>query len=399
MQELRNRSYLVKLFLKLYKMKKVNFTQIKVIWFMFTLFLMNGIYAQTTETTETEKKDTNWIEEITSRLTPYGSIRLGAGFAEEGEIGISNNSPRIGLKFSHRLSQNEADNFNVIGRVEFGLNLTSRDDTVEFAVDADEGIAQVGDAVFTRIGYAGISYKEFSLIFGKNNSVYYNLAASEVDNFLAFGGTGLGVWNISDGGVSGTGRANQVLQLNYKKDGLSLGAQAQTRNISENSESIDTYGFGANYKIKGFAIGIAYNKVNDGVEDPEPNQAKDGDEAFITAASFEKNRFKVALSYGIFKNHHKVGVIFYDSKGVELYSRYKFSTNKRWHVAAGFSSLKPNSDQGLGDFDTKFGIAEVGYNFKKSSHVFAAAKIDQSDNSTGDRRNESIFGVGIRFNF
>ncbi|WP_298754597.1 porin [uncultured Psychroserpens sp.] len=356
------------------------------------------IYGQENDKKESET-NTNWIEEITSRVTPYGSIRLGAGFAEEGEIGISNNSPRVGLTFSHRLSQNEADNFNIIGRVEFGLNLTSRDDTVEFAVDADEGIAQVGDAVFTRIGYAGISYKEFSIIFGKNNSIYYSLAAGQVDNFLAFGGTGLGVWNISDGGVSGTGRANQVLQLNYKKEGLSLGAQAQVRDISVNSESIDTYGFGANYKLNGFVIGIAYNKVNDGVEDPEPNQAKDGDEAFITAASFEKNRFKVALSYGIFKNHHRTGDMFYDSKGIEFYSRYKFSTNKRWHVAAGFSSLKPDSGQNLGDFDTKFGIFEVAYNFKKSSHIFVSTKQDQSKNSFDDRRNQSIYGIGIRFNF
>ncbi|WP_298902608.1 porin [uncultured Psychroserpens sp.] len=355
-------------------------------------------YGQENNKKETET-NTNWIEEITSRVTPYGSIRLGAGFADEGEIGVSNNAPRIGLKFNHRLSQNEDDNFNIIGRVEFGLNLTSRDDTVQFAVDADEGIAQVGDAVFTRIGYAGVSYKEFSLIFGKNNSIYYSLAASELDNFLAFGGTGLGVWNISDGGISGTGRANQVLQLNYKKEGLSLAAQAQTRNISENSESIDTYGFGANYKIKGFAIGIAYNKVNDGVEDPEPNQAKVDDEAFITAASFEKNRFRVALSYGIFKNHHRTGDMFYDSKGIEFYSRYKFSTNMRWHVAAGFSSLKPDSGQNLGDFDTKFGITEIGYNFKKSSHIFISTKQDFSKNSSGEDRSQNIYGVGIRFAF
>ncbi len=366
---------------------------------MLTLFCFSyNINAQSTDEKKTQTQ-TNWIEEITSRVTPYGSIRLGAGFAEKGEIGISNNSPRVGLKFSHRLSKNETDNFNIIGRVEFGLNLTSRDDTVEFAIDAGEGIAQVGDAVFTRIGYAGVSYKEFSLIFGKNNSIYYNLAASELDDFLAFGGTGLGVWNISDGGISGTGRANQVIQLNYKKKGLSLGAQVQARNISENSKSIDTYGFGANYKTNGFTIGLAYNKVNDGVDDPLPNQAKSGDEAFITAASFEENRFKIGLSYGIFKNHHRTGDVFYDSKGVELYSRYKFSTNKRWHVAAGFSSLKPDSNQNLGDFDTKYGTLELAYNFKKSSHIFVSTKQDQSKNTLGNSRSQSIYGMGIRFAF
>ncbi len=387
-------------------MKNVNFPLIKLLVIVMALLLMNGIYAQTTttnteetKTSETEQKDSNWVEEITSRVTPYGSIRIGAGFAEEGEIGISNNAPRVGLKFKHALSNDEAENFNVIGGIEFGVNLISRDDTVEFAVDPGAGIAQVGDAVFTRLGFIGVSYQDFEFTFGKQNSVYYTMGATEIDRFLAFGGAAIGVWNISDGGISGTGRANQVFILKYEKNGLSLGAQAEARNISDNSESIDTYGFGANYKIGGFGIGVGYNKVNDGVEDPLPNQAKDGDEAFVTSASFEKDRFTVAASYAILKQHQRVGDVFYDATGIEFYARYKFSTNKRWHVAAGFNYLKPDDDQNLGDFDTKFGITEVGYNFKKSSHIFAAASIDYSEDGNGDRRNQSVFGVGIRFGF
>ena len=385
-------------------MKNANFPWIKAMVLVLVLFQMNRVYAQTTtaeetKTSETKTKGSNWIDEITSRVTPYGSIRIGAGFAEEGEIGISNNAPRVGLKFKHALSSNEEENFNIIGGIEFGLNLVSRDETVEFAVDPGAGIAQVGDAVFTRLGFAGVSYQDFEFTFGKQNSVYYTMGAIEIDRFLAFGGAAIGVWNISDGGVSGTGRANQVFILKYQKNGLSLGAQAEARNISENSESIDTYGFGANYKIGGFGIGVGYNKVNDGVEDPLPNQAKDGDEAFVTSVSFEKGRFTVAASYSILKQHQRFGDVFYDANGIEFYARYKFSTNKRWHAAAGFNYLKPDDDENFGDFDTKFGIAEVGYNFKKSSHIFVASKIDLSENSIGDRRNQSVFGIGIRFGF
>ncbi|WP_024771375.1 porin [Aquimarina macrocephali] len=385
-------------------MKNAKFPLIKAMVLVLALLQMNRVYTQTTaaeetKTSETQKKESNWIDEITSRVTPYGSIRIGAGFTEEGEIGISNNAPRVGLKFKHALSNDEAENFNIIGGIEFGLNLVSRDDTVEFAVDPGAGIAQVGDAVFTRLGFAGVSYRDFEFTFGKQNSVYYTMGATEIDRFLALGGAAIGVWNISDGGVSGTGRANQVFILKYQKNGLSLGVQAEARNISENSESIDTYGFGANYKIGGFGIGVGYNKVNDGVEDPLPNQAKDGDEAFVTSASFEKGRFTVAVSYSILKQHQRLGDVFYDAKGVEFYARYKFSTNKRWHFATGFNYLKPDDDQNLGDFDTKFGIAEVGYNFKKSSHIFAATKIELSENSIGNRRNQSVFGIGIRFGF
>ncbi len=365
----------------------------------FFLFIITWVNSQTTDTKSTKVSNTDWINEITSRITPYGSLRIGAGFAEEGELGVANNAPRAGIKFKHPLTTSEEENFNIIAQVELGFDLVSRDETVEFAVDPGAGITQVGDAVFARLGFVGVTYRDFEFTFGKQNSVYYTLGANQVDRFLAFGGAGIGVWNISDGGISGTGRANQVFILKYKNKGLTLGAQAQARNISENSESIDTYGFGANYAIDGFTIGVGYNKVNDGVEDPLPNQAKDGDEAFVTSASYEFDRFTFAASYAILKQHQRVGDLFYDATGVEFYARYKFSTNKRWHVAAGFNYLKPDDDQGLGDFDTKFGIMEVGYNFKKSSHIFAAADIDQSEDSNGDRRNQSVFGIGIRFGF
>ncbi len=379
--------------INLLKMKNSEF-----ILLVFFLILVVSAQAQTPEQKESNNK-TSWIEGITSVLTPYGSLRIGAGFAEEGEIGIANNAPRAGLKLKHALSNKQDENFNIIGRVELGFNLTSRDDTVEFSVDPGAGIAQVGDAVFTRLGFVGVTYKDLEFTFGKQNSVYYTLGANQVDKFLAFGGAGIGVWNIADGGVSGTGRANEVFILKYSNSGFTIGAQGQARNISENSESIDTYGFAANYKIEGFTIGVGYNKVNDGVEDPEPNQAKENDEAFVTSASFEKERFTIAASYAILKQHQRLGGVFYDASGIEFYTRYKFSNNERWHAAVGFNYLKPDDDEDLGDFDNKFGIVEVGYNFKKSSHIFTSAKIDQSENTTGDKRNQSVFGMGIRFGF
>ena len=377
-------------------MKKLLATYGKTMLLAAVLLLMQQTQAQTNQD---KKDDVNWIDAITSRVTPYGSLRIGAGFAEEGEIGISNNAPRIGIKLKHALSKNEDDNFNVIGGIELGLNLVSRDETVEFAVDPGAGIAQVGDAVFARLGYAGFSYKDFELTFGKQNSVYYQLGANQIDKFSAFGGAAIGVWNISDGGVSGTGRANQLLKLIYANSGLKIGIQGQARNISVNSKSLDTYGLGASYSIDGFAIGLGYNKVLDGVDDPLPNQAKDGDEAIVASASYEKNRFSVAASYANLKQHQRLGDDFYDATGIEFYLGYVFSKNKRWKAATGFNYLTPDDDQGLGDFNNAFAIGEVSYTFKKSSKIFAATKIDQSKTTAGDRRNQSVFGIGIKFDF
>ncbi len=375
-------------------MKKII---ISILSFTLLLGLNNCVLGQTKPETE---EATDWVKQIKSKITPYASLRVGFGFAEEGEMGISNNSPRGGLKVKHALSKKESDNFNIIGRVEFGFNLISRDETVEFAVDADAGVAQVGDAVFTRLGFLGFTFKNFQLTFGKQNSIYFTMGAAQVDHFSAFGGSAIGVWNISDGGVSGTGRANQSMILSYKKNGLSIGAQAQARNISANSETIDAFALAASYKISEFAIGIAYNKVNDGVEIPFPNQAKSNDEAFVTSASYEKNRFLIAASYAVLKQHQKVSrdrnTIFYDANGIEFIIRYKFSKNKRWHAAVGYNSLVPDDGQGLEDYTTNFGVAEIAYSFKKSSKIFIATKIDQSKNFIGDRRSQSVFGMGLR---
>ncbi|TAI47316.1 porin [Flagellimonas allohymeniacidonis] len=365
------------------------------------IFGLFFVVAQVSQAQTVSNQDgvTNWFDEITSRIEPYASIRIGVGFDEDGEIGIGNNAPRAGIRFKHALSANKADNFNAVGRVELGFNLVSRDETIEFAVDPGAGIAQVGDAVFSRLGWLGVTYKDFQFTFGKQNSVYYTLGAIEVDKTLAFGGAGIGVWNIADGGVSGTGRANQVMILKYAKNGLSLGAQAQVRNISENNESIDTYGFGANYRIDGFGIGVGYNKVNDGVEDPLPDQAKEGDESFVVSASYEKDRFTVAASYASLNQHQRAGDVFYDATGLEFFGRYRFSKNERWHFALGYNYLKPKEDEDLGDFDTKFFITELAYRFKKSSYISASSRIDQSKDVNGDGRRPSIFGIGIRFDF
>lgn len=376
-------------------MKKYVCSFMKLLLVTILLFNLQETQAQDTDNAN---KEIDWVKEIKSRVTPYGTLRLGAGFADD-EIGIVNSAPWVGVRVKHSLSKNEADNFNVIGQVEFGLNLVNRDDSVEFAVDGEAAVGRVGDAIYTRLGFAGISYKEFQFTFGKQNSVYYALGAKPVYKTLAFGGKAIGVWNIADGGVSGTGRANQVFQFTYKKNGLSIGVQGQARQISENSEAIDTYGFGANYTIQGFTLGIGYNKVLDGVEEPEPNQAKEGDEAFIVSASYEKNRFTVAASYASLNQHQKTGSTFYDATGIEVYTRYKFSKNKRWHGALGYNALSPKDGQNLGDLDTEFGIVELGYNFKKASYLFASSKLDFSKNASGGDRGFDTIGIGIRFGF
>ncbi|MEM1258017.1 MAG: porin [Bacteroidota bacterium] len=344
------------------------------------------------------------VEGLASDITPYGSIRIGFGFSERGEAGVSNNVPRVGIEFEHPILNEEPDKFRVVSRIEFGLDLVSRDETIEFTPDPGQRFSQAGDAVFTRLGYIGLAYGDFSFVFGKNNAVYYTYAASVADKFLAFGGNALGVWNAgTDGGISGTGRANQSAMFTYEGKRFKVGVQGQMRNISDNSTTIDTYGFGANYTLNDLTLGVGYNKVVDGVTNPEPNQSVDGDESLIFTVSYAMDRFTAAASYAFMNKHEKIalddGDFFYNADGMELYLKYVFSPSLKWHVASGFSYINPDSDQNLGDFDVKFGLLELAYMFKKSSYIFIVSKLEASQDREGNDSENSIYGLGIRFSF
>ncbi|MEM6734821.1 MAG: porin [Bacteroidota bacterium] len=371
-----------------------------IIFFVLTIFSSHASTAQALN-------DSSSVIEAFKKVdfTIYGRIEIGAGFDGDGDLAVSNNVPRAGFKLSKSIFDDDPDKLKIISKVEFGLDLVSRDETITFSPDPGAQVSQAGDAVFIRMGYVGITYKDISIIIGKDNSLYYELGASEVDRFLAFGGTAIGVWNAgTDGGVSGTGRANQLIKLIYTTNNLKMGVQLQARDITDsNNKTVDTYGLGINYSIKGFAIGIGYNKVLDGVTDPQPNQANENDEAIVFASSYEFERYEIAFSYLNFTKHEDTEVneetIFYDGEGFELYFKYKLTPSRKWHIATGFNYLFPKSDQNLNDFDSKFGLVELGYNFSQGSHVFISSKIDDSKNIDGSNRLPNLYGIVIRFAF
>ncbi|MEM9298953.1 MAG: hypothetical protein AAGA64_11240 [Bacteroidota bacterium] len=88
-------------------------------------------------------------------LTVYGRIEIGAGFDGTGDLGVANNVPRVGFRLSTPLLENHPDRLKVISKVEFGLDLVSRDETITFTPDPGAQVSQLGDAVFIRMGYVG----------------------------------------------------------------------------------------------------------------------------------------------------------------------------------------------------------------------------------------------------
>ena len=74
---------------------------------------------------------------------------------------------------------------------------------------------QIGDSVFLRLLYVGVETENGALTFGKNWSAYYQVSKF-TDQFQGAGANATGTFNAgTDGGETGTGRANRTLQARF----------------------------------------------------------------------------------------------------------------------------------------------------------------------------------------
>jgi hypothetical protein len=78
----------------------------------------------------------------------YGSLRVAAALDSEGSREIRNNSSRVGLRGSKRLT----DGIQAFGRLEFGVNMVATDRVILSGGDPGAPIGQGSQAVFSRRG-------------------------------------------------------------------------------------------------------------------------------------------------------------------------------------------------------------------------------------------------------
>lgn len=347
----------------------------------------------------------NYLYEIKKVIIPYGSYRITYGMNTDGYFGISDNASRFGVRAEMPL--NTSIGLDIFALVEFGTNLVDKDDIIVFRTDPGAEFTQEGNAIYSRLGLIGISTKYFDFSVGKQWSVYYDVS-SFTDQFYAFGADGSGTFNLnSDGGISGTGRANRVFMLRSVLWGpLKFGIQAQTRDITDNHKTFaDTWGGSLLWdQEKGLSFGLAFNIVRDGVENPLFNQPKKNDKAFIAALQYKKKKFHMAFSVSKFTNHEKLDIndtisYYFSGTGLELFIGYDFTQNRNWRIATGFNYLQPEKGTLAGSYRLQYYIVELSYNFSKSSYIFTTAKINNSSEISGIIDTTSIFAMGLRFSF
>ena len=309
------------------------------------------------------------------------------------------------------------------GRVEAGFNLLgSLDSVFNPGASSSEG---EGD-VFLRLFYANLETPNMFLILGKVWSTYYSVAGF-TDRFEGTGGSASGTFNAgTDGGPSGTGRADEVLQtrilikpanihINRMKP-FTLNVQLQHGQeipfaLLDDANS-DGSGFNYGYAIglsalletrDNFNLGVAYNHAQVSKEDlPELKSVGiDGDDkSLLLGAKWFRDKWYLATNVSWMWNHMTTGDgIYFDGKGWETYAQYNL--HKRWWVTGGWNYLKPNDDQlQAGNYQVKYGVLGVRYSIRQFNRMFYAnIRFDSSTDSDADKAGLSnIYTVGVRWN-
>jgi len=282
----------------------------------------------------------------------YGSLRLHAinhydASFESSELALGDGASRIGVRGEWEFKEK----WWLFGRAETGFDVLETFTAKGTGEEDDTGLEE-------RLIYGGIYSENLSATFGKNWSAYYKTAGM-ADRFSIFGGQAVGVYNAgTDGGATGTGRADDVLQvrlytsslkaLRIKPFNLNLQYQkGQPIPHVKNRHYGQAWGASAWLESQNdYGIGIAVQHIDiENVADPLIAAVGITGNATAIATSFRffGDRWYSALVLSRLENIETTNTFKYiNSYGAELYTQWEFKD--RWWMIAGGNWLEPDED-------------------------------------------------------
>jgi predicted porin len=342
------------------------------------------------------------------RFEFYASVRLHAidafdAFDEESDLSLGDGASRAGVRGEWKIARN----WWLFGRAEAGFDVLD-------TFTAKGGIEDENKGLKSRLLFGGFDSENLTATFGKNWSAYYKIAGM-TDRFSIFGGNAAGVYNATtDGGATGTGRADDVLQariytsaltrLNIKPFNLNLQYQfGQPIPQVSDRKYEDSYGASAWLETQNDrGLGVAYHRSIIGdPEDPVLREAGIDGDAQALALSFRSygEKWYAALVVAWLDNIETTDKLKYvNARGIELYAQRQL--RDKWWLIAGGNWLKPDeNDPQAGEYEILYGVIGIRYTFDSFNRmVYAEWKIDRGTLFDGaDAENE--FTVGFRWDF
>lgn len=337
----------------------------------------------------------------------YGSVRIRYRDTDAGSFWGDGGS-RFGLSGRWQFKPE----YWLIGRGEAGFNLLDTADLLFNRGDRPpEG--KFGDEIFMRLLYFGVETPGYSLTAGKNWSTYYRVS-SFTDRFQGTGASASGTYNAgTDGGYTGTGRADDVLQARglvnvFKATSflkpLNLNVQIQHgRPIPKVQDKNYKTTIGLSSVLEtdyGLGIGLAYNHANiDGADLPALSTSGiDGDAtALVLGVRWYGENSYIGTVVSRLNNHETTDrSIYFDGTGWEVYGQYR--VYKQWWAIAGWNKLEPDaSEVQAGAFNVDYGVIGVRYSFQGFRQmIFANARLESSTTQVGLELG-NVYTIGVRW--
>ena len=341
--------------------------------------------------------------------TIYGSLRLRYRETEAGGI-IGDAGSRVGAEGEWRAAK---DSWGY-ARIELGFNMLDELDQF-FSPSGSSGERQQGDSLFPRLYTVGIETPVLVASYGKSWSTYYKIS-NFTDRFDSNGSSAVGTFNAgTDGGATGTGRADQVLQSlafidflpkTWKVNPFNLNIQFQKgQSIPRVDGGQYQYAFGLSAVLdstENYSLGVAYNRAKvDDLENTALQAAGITDDAeaiLVGARWFDEQRY-IGFAVARLLNHEATDEgTYFNGWGSELYARYRLI--KGYWLVGGYNWLFPDSDQiQAGQYELLYGVVGLRYSIDEFNRLaYAELRLDDTTSENGDEVG-NVFTVGVRWDF
>lgn len=363
---------------------------------------------------QSEKADNPVLHEIMPDIFRlYGSARV--RYRRTGEESLlGDGGTRVGTNATWQF----VPNYWLLGRAEVGFKLFDRLDQI---IDpGSQSNDESGQDIFLRLGYVGVELPAAFLTYGKSWSTYYQVA-SFTDRFQGTGASASGVYNAgTDGGPSGTGRADRVWQtriqvdrfwqdgdesspvtvnLQYQMPGENIphGNGAEYQGGAGLSAVIDR---GDNFK-SGFAINYTAVDTSEGTKLSRPPGLDGDDLSLLLGLQWYGHKWYLATTFSWLDNHMATNDgIYFDAWGFEGYGHFQLSVHI-W-VVGGWNYLEPRRKTfEVNAYVLRYGIVGLRYTFKGFQRMlYANVRIDSSNMLSKDvEALGNVFTVGMRWDF
>ena len=338
-------------------------------------------------------------------LNAYGSVRLHLINAfdlenDTQDTRFGDGASRIGATLDWRWG----NGWNLFGRAESGFDVLDTFTT--------KGQTDSGNFFTPRLYNLSLETENVYAKIGKSWSVYYKVAGA-ADRFAIFGGEAAGVYNAgTDGGATGTGRADNAFQTEFYIDferwlvlrPFNLNVQFQSGQSIPQVEGVDysnAWSLSAwQDTSKGLGIGVAWHRSQiTELNDPRVRNAGIDGDAQAVALAFKStgDRWFASLVLSRLDNIETTDQNkYFNGYGGELFGQWEFVD--RWWVTAGGNWLVPEEEsKQAGDYEIRYGVLGLRYSLDGLNRMlYAEWRIDDGRFTDGSRGSNE-FTVGVRW--